>query len=942
MSSSPQSSRRKSDLSVHNFIEEELRVGSPARSNSELDAPNAQRRQEERRKSRTCRSADLDSIRASHESQGEAFTVPAPTTSSPPHRSIATANEGLISYKEDSTNLHTWDVVRQQLGKFSTAFADWNNRRTLKRICASSHVLRTYHDSFLFGVVPFSIQARSKLRAGVVGVGWHVLEFTLALLSGVLYVYSTYHREAQNNWVSQTQNVISIAFLADYIMRVYCEPVRLYYLVSFWGVVDFLSVVPVILVFRSFPTGDSIIRLLQFVRILRLFALSYRVGLFGSSVMQQIILLTIATFGVIILDAGILHWVEYDVAPSVMKDVCPEQGCITFWEALYFLIVTVSTVGYGDITPKTVLGQLVTIVTIVAALTILPLQIGRITSLAYRRPYGGSYSARKIVGSRFLIISGSISVQSIRNFLAEFYNPIRSEDLHAYPLRVIILAPFSPTFELKQVLSLYDDLVEFIEGSPVRQSDLERVRADKAMAFFLLADRDSPVVEILHATFNSTLFAIDTLVLYKGKAVRKVLLNARGYRIRPDDVGIVISNDLHTAYAISTFDSSDEDIRSQLIRNLCDYSSDHSEIRRNNEGIEIRTKSGRWRRNRTNFFQGSNPVVGIESASLGSSSPSIFPKGPSFMLERQFRSVIRRVFSVRDIWDTNVHRVGAQEIGILQGRDLEMPELGTDTDGTNYLESERVHTSLEFRFPKGISLEKAAEDLLAWPPLALNQRPHPAVLHRRADLILKNLQERTLSMVAFNTPHILVCCQAGWPTHLFYFLLELRKPGFPNPPIVILYPQIPTAKQWGSVGVFHGVFYLKGSPVYELDLMRGGVLQAGNVVILSDQGIPVDFGACGSEDSKFVKRAPTAYTSDVENIVIAANVQRLYGRKSVELMIVEMQHAETFYYLEPQYEMSHAHFSQSDLKRNRDILNHFVLPFMEGKAISSSMLGFLL
>ncbi|OAE22765.1 hypothetical protein AXG93_2035s1490 [Marchantia polymorpha subsp. ruderalis] len=658
----------------------------------------------------------------------------------------------------------------------------------------------------------------------------------------------------------------------------------------------------------------------------------------------------------------------------------------------------VSTVGYGDITPKTVLGQLVTIVTIVVALTILPLQIGRITTLAYRRPYGGSYSARKIVGSRFLIISGSISVQSIQNFLAEFYNPIRSEDLQAYPLRVVILAPFSPTFELKQVLSLYDDLVEFIEGSPVRQSDLERVSADKAMAFFLLADHDAPdpqvedsaqivralavhrfcrgqrhrrdmrillevldpetqtsavwdeshaggieVVEILHATFNSTLFAIDTLVLYKGKAVRKVLLNARGYRIRPDDVGIVISNDLHTAYAISTFDSSDEDIRSRLIRNLCDYSSDDSEIRRNNEGMEVRTKSGRWRRNRANLFRGSNPVVGIESASLGSSSPSIFPKGPSFMLERQFRSVIRRVFSVKDFWDPNVvHRVGPQEIGILQGRDLEMPEVETDVDSTSYLESERVHTSLEFRFPKGISLEKAAEDLLAWPPLALNQRPHPAVLHRRADLILKNLQERTLSMVAFNTPHILVCCQAGWPTHLFYFLLELRKPGSPNPPIVILYPQIPSAKQWGSVGVFHGVFYLKGSPVYELDLMRGGVLQAGNVVILSDQGIPVDFGACGSEDSKFVKRAPTAYTSDVDNIVIAANVQRLYGRKSVELMIVEMQHAETFYYLEPQYEMSHAHFSQSDLKRNRDILNHFVLPFMEGKAISSSMLGFLL
>lgn len=106
-------------------------------------------------------------------------------------------------------------------------------------------------------------------------------------------------------------------------------------------------------------------------------------------------------------------------------------------------------------------------------------------------------------------------------------------------------------------------------------------------------------------------------------------------------------------------------------------------------------------------------------------------------------------------------------------------------------------------------------------------QPHAAVLERRQDVILHNLSERTVPVVSLPAPHILVCCQSHWPDNIFYFVKELRRPEFANPPIVILHPNEPTATQWGKVGIFHDVFFLKGSPIYELDLMRGGVLQAG-------------------------------------------------------------------------------------------------------------------
>jgi hypothetical protein len=115
------------------------------------------------------------------------------------------------------------------------------------------------------------------------------------------------------------------------------------------------------------------------------------------------------------------------------------------------------------------------------------------------------------------------------------------------------------------------------------------------------------------------------------------------------------------------------------------------------------------------------------------------------------------------------------------------------------------------------------------------------------------------------------------------------------------------------------------------------------VVILADQGIPVDLGGIGLQDNlRYAKRPPAAYTSDVENIVVAANVQSLYGPTAAGLMLVEMQHAEAFHFLQPQYKISLHHFVEKDFNRHKDALLHFGPPYMEGRAITSIMLGFLL
>lgn len=94
-------------------------------------------------------------------------------------------------------------------------------------------------------------------------------------------------------------------------------------------------------------------------------------------------------------------------------------------------------------------------------------------------------------------------------------------------------------------------------------------------------------------------------------------------------------------------------------------------------------------------------------------------------------------------------------------------------------------------------------------------------------------------------------------------------------------------------------------------------------------------------EQKSIRKTPIAYTSDVDNIIVAANVERLIKDK-VDIVAVEMQHTLGFYYLRPQLDIPRSMVPTEDFRRNRDALVHFALPYMAGKAFSSSMMGFLL
>ncbi|MCO5581098.1 hypothetical protein L7F22_034974 [Adiantum nelumboides] len=226
-------------------------------------------------------------------------------------------------------------------------------------------------------------------------------------------------------YMKNIQDFISLVFFLDYVLHVYCEPATLHYVFSVRGIVELLSFVPLAFLFNGPGKGSRFIHLLQLLRIVRIFSCLGEIGIVGSTATQQIILLVVATIGVVFLDAGILQWLENGFSAE-MKTA---SNSLTYWQSFYFLIVTVATVGYGDVVPTTAAGQILAVLSIIGTVVVLPSQIGKISSVASRRPYGQSFSSWRIVDSRFVIISGSVKLRIIHEFLSELFNPAHHEDM---------------------------------------------------------------------------------------------------------------------------------------------------------------------------------------------------------------------------------------------------------------------------------------------------------------------------------------------------------------------------------------------------------------------------------------------------------------------------------------------------------------------------------
>ncbi|CAI7879284.1 unnamed protein product [Closterium sp. NIES-53] len=122
------------------------------------------------------------------------------------------------------------------------------SKRVLKRVDAPDGVLATYDDAFLFGHIPLPMRLRAMLSKGPLARLFQILDVVATLGSVTLYVWQTYHPDTSLEWMVTLQTVFSSFFLVDYIINLFSAYSWFQYMVSWQGILDFISLLPLLLI----------------------------------------------------------------------------------------------------------------------------------------------------------------------------------------------------------------------------------------------------------------------------------------------------------------------------------------------------------------------------------------------------------------------------------------------------------------------------------------------------------------------------------------------------------------------------------------------------------------------------------------------------------------------------------------------------------------------
>ncbi|AXB31994.1 ion transporter [Vibrio campbellii] len=222
-----------------------------------------------------------------------------------------------------------------------------------------------------FYVIIFGTHTRAGRAFDIALIIAIITSLLVLILESLPSVMTEWSRELR--YIEYTFTAI---FTVEYLLRLYCSPKPKSYATSFYGVVDLLAILPTYLaIFFPGASFMGVVRLLRVMRIFRILKLvrylqDSNILLRSLLMARRKILIFFSTVGILVTIFGALIFVIEG----------PHNGFTSIPKSIYWAIVTITTVGYGDMVPQTHLGKAIASLTMLLGYSILAVPTGIITA----------------------------------------------------------------------------------------------------------------------------------------------------------------------------------------------------------------------------------------------------------------------------------------------------------------------------------------------------------------------------------------------------------------------------------------------------------------------------------------------------------------------------------------------------------------------------------
>lgn len=569
-----------------------------------------------------------------------------------------------------------------------------------------------------------------------------------------------------------------------------------------------------------------IARLLRPLRFIRLFRfLEYTT----SSLQRQVLAAFITVACIVVITAGVLQATEACIAGCVGDlFVCKCQD-LSFFELLYFMVVSVSTLGYGDLYPVTPAGKFVTAFIILFTFIAVPVQISRIQQIvASHTDYSSSFTEAKL--HPHVIITGYIDADMLSVFFGEFFH---ASNLN-WNVKIVILNASPPTTQVNQMLKSFEGRVQYIVGSPLLDEDLERAVISRVSACYVMVNRHS-----LRPQHADQCCALITIALRRGNATcpiySQVIYSVHAPTLLKMGASDVIAIGM-LKYLILGRSCELRGLPTLLLNLL---SQSHAEIDRHVSpflwqkpylhgvihGIHLidipRTFSGLTYGDLSRFLYEKKSIVpiamltedGVQFVDMdfklgGTADPNLCCK--VYAIAKGLREV------------ESIPEIPPEQILSYRKTTRRRAKAATDSTG----EDDNV-VRKKIRPALGSEVDKIKESLVA--------RYSFADRYYNPDAGFVSYDEfTTVGVPATIADHVVVC---GFPSDSFHFLKTIREAPEQNeeeapPAVVFLAPTVLSEFEYAKLSCFPRIYFVLGSPVNFADLKKTRIDTARSVLLL--------------------------------------------------------------------------------------------------------------